>query len=103
MKTFKQYLQEHNPFATKSIIKKLNPLDKEMAKLKKMRKQGITGMAKEKLMKKIGVMRPSTATTNKLRDKLKDEKEKRKADKEKLEAQTKKINDLENQLHRPGQ
>ena len=43
MKTFSQYVQEHNPFTVKSIVKKLNPLDKEMAKLKRMRKRGIKG------------------------------------------------------------
>ena len=29
MKTFNQYVQEHNPFTVKSVVKKLNPLDKE--------------------------------------------------------------------------
>ena len=47
MKTFNQYVQEHNPFTAKSVVKKLNPLDKEMAKLKRMRTLGVTGLAKK--------------------------------------------------------
>ena len=55
MKTFRQYVQEHNPLAVKSIIKKINPLDKQMAKLKSFRKRGVTGAVKDALVKSIMV------------------------------------------------
>ena len=100
MKTFSQYVQEHNPLAVKSIVKKLNPLDKQMAKLKRMRKRGITGLAKDALVKSITGKRPKPGATKAVKDELKNEKKARKKDQEKLAKQTKKINDLENQI--PG-
>ena len=100
MKTFNQYVQEHNPLAVKSIVKKLNPLDKQMAKLKRMRKRGITGLAKDALVKSITGKRPKPGATKAVKDELKNEKKARKKDQEKLAKQTKKINDLENQI--PG-
>ena len=100
MKTFSQYVQEHNPLAVKSIVRRLNPLDKQMRKLKRIRKLGVTGLAKQNLLKKIGVMRPASAQVNKVKDELKKEKKARKKDQEKLDKQTKKINDLEKKV--PG-
>ena len=100
MKTFSQYVQEHNPLAVKSIVKKLNPLDKQMRKLKQMRKKGITGLAKDALVKSITGKRPKPGATKAVKDELKNEKKARKKDQEKLAKQTKKINDLENQI--PG-
>ena len=100
MKTFSQYVQEHNPLAVKSIVRKLNPLDKQMRKLKRMQKLGVTGMAKQNLLKKIGVMRPASTQVKKVKNELEKEKKERKKDQEKLDKQTKKINDLEKKI--PG-
>ena len=100
MKTFNQYVQEHNPLAVKSIVKKLNPLDKQMRKLKRMQKRGVTGLAKDALVKSITGKRPKPGATKAVKDELKNEKKARKKDQEKLAKQTKKINDLENQI--PG-
>ena len=69
MKTFSQYIQEHNPLAVKSIVKKLNPLDKQMAKLKRFQKRGITGAAKDALWKSITGKRPKSADVKKWKDK----------------------------------
>ena len=69
MKTFSQYVQEHNPLAVKSIVKKLNPLDKQMAKLKRMRKRGITGLAKDALVKSITGKRPKPGEVKQWKDK----------------------------------
>ena len=100
MKTFNQYIQEHNPLAVKSIVKKLNPLDKQMRKLKRMQKRGVTGAVKDALVKSITGKRPSPSATKANRDELKKEKKARKKDQEKLDKQTKKINDLEKKI--PG-
>ena len=100
MKTFNQYIQEHNPLAVKSIVKKLNPLDKQMAKFKRLQKRGITGAVKDALVKSITGKRPSPSATKANRDELKKEKKAREKDQEKLAKQTKKINDLEKQI--PG-
>ena len=100
MKTFSQYIQEHNPLAVKSMVKKLNPLDKQMAKLKRMQKRGVTGAVKDALVKSITGKRPKPGATKAVKDELKNEKKARKKDQEKLAKQTKKINDLENQI--PG-
>jgi hypothetical protein len=100
MKTFSQYVQEHNPLAVKSIVRKLNPLDKQMKKLKRMQKRGVTGLAKDALVKSITGKRPKPGATKAVKDELKNEKKARKKDQEKLAKQTKKINDLENQI--PG-
>ena len=72
MKTFSQYVQEHNPFTVKSMVKKLNPLDKEMAKLKRMRKRGVTGLAKDALVKSITGKRPKSTDVKKWKDKNSD-------------------------------
>ena len=100
MKTFSQYVQEHNPLAVKSIVKKLNPLDKQMAKLKRMQKRGVTGLAKDALVKWITGKRPKPGVTKAVKDELKNEKKARKKDQEKLDKQTKIINDLEKKV--PG-
>ena len=100
MKTFNQYVQEHNPLAVKSIVRKLNPLDKQMKKLKRMQKRGVTGLAKDALVKSITGKRPKPGVTKAVKDELKNEKKARKKDQEKLAKQTKKINDLEKKI--PG-
>ena len=100
MKTFSQYVQEHNPLAVKSIVKKLNPLDKQMAKLKRMQKRGVTGAVKDALVKSITGKRPSPSATKANRDELKKEKKERKKDQEELAKKTKIINDLEKKI--PG-
>ena len=97
MKTFNQYVQEHNPLAVKSIVKKLNPLDKQMAKLKRMQKRGVTGLAKDALVKSITGMRPKPGATaavkkeikavSKRADKLEAELEKERKEKEELQKQ----------------
>ena len=69
MKTFNQYVQEHNPLAVKSIVKKLNPLDKQMRKLKSLRKRGITGAVKDAVVKSITGKRPKSADVKKWIDK----------------------------------
>ena len=100
MKTFNQYIQEHNPLAVKSIVKKLNPLDKQMRKLKRMQKMGVTGVAKQAVMKNILGMRPKPGATKAVKDELKNAKKQRKKDQEELAKKTKKINDLEKKV--PG-
>tara|TARA_R100001244_G_scaffold114992_1_gene85240 strand:+ start:1643 stop:1948 length:306 start_codon:yes stop_codon:yes gene_type:complete len=69
MKTFNQYIQEHNPFAVKSIVKKINPLDKQMAKLKRMQKRGVTGAVKDALVKSITGKRPKSGEVKQWKDK----------------------------------
>ena len=100
MKTFNQYIQEHNPLAVKSIVKKLNPLDKQMAKLKRMQKRGVTGLAKDALVKSITGKRPKPGVTKAVKDELKKEKKQRKKDQNLLAKKTKIINDLEKKI--PG-
>ena len=63
MKTFSQYVQEHNPLAVKSIVKKINPLDKQMRQLKRLQKRGITGAVKDALVKSITGKRPKPGAT----------------------------------------
>ena len=90
MKTFNQYVQEHNPLAVKSIVKKLNPLDKQMRKLKQMRKKGITGLAKDALVKSITGKRPKSGEVKQWKDKnadLSKEIKKQKDEIEKLKKQ----------------
>ena len=83
MKTFNQYVQEHNPLAVKSIVKKINPLDKQMAKLKRMRKRGVTGAVKDALVKSITGKRPKSGEVKQWKDKNADlSKEIKKAKKE---------------------
>ena len=83
MKTFNQYVQEHNPLAVKSIVKKINPLDKQMAKLKRMRKRGVTGAVKDALVKSITGKRPKSGEVKKWKDKNADlSKDIKKANKE---------------------
>ena len=69
MKTFNQYIQEHNPFAVKSIVKKINPLDKQMAKLKSFQKRGVTGAVKDALVKSITGKRPKSGEVKQWKDK----------------------------------
>ena len=71
MKTFNQYVQEHNPLAVKSIVKKLNPLDKQMSKLKSLQKRGITGAVKDAVVKSITGMRPKPGATAAVRKEIK--------------------------------
>ena len=83
MKTFNQYIQEHNPFAVKSIVKKINPLDKQMAKLKKFQKRGVTGAVKDALVKSITGKRPKSGEVKQWKDKNADlSKDIKKANKE---------------------
>ena len=92
MKTFNQYVQEHNPLAVKSIVKKLNPLDKQMRKLKQMRKKGITGLAKDALVKSITGKRPKSGEVKKWKDKNADlSKEIKKKDTEIAKLKDKKV------------
>ena len=100
MKTFRQYIQEHNPLSVKSMVKKINPLDKQMAKLKRMRKRGVTGAVKDALVKSITGKRPKSGEVQKYKDELKKEKEERTKEKKASEKKDKKINDLEKKI--PG-
>ena len=100
MKTFSQYVQEHNPLSVKSIVKKLNPLDKQMKQLKRFRKRGVTGAVKDALVKSITGKRPKPGATKAVKDELKKEKKQRKKDQEELDKKTKIINDLEKKI--PG-
>ena len=90
MKTFNQYVQEHNPLAVKSIVKKINPLDKQMAKLKRMQKRGVTGAVKDALVKSITGKRPKSGEVKQWKDKnadLSKEIKKQKDEIEKLKKQ----------------
>ena len=90
MKTFRQYVQEHNPLAVKSIVKKINPLDKQMAKLKKFQKRGVTGAVKDALVKSITGKRPKSGEVKQWKDKnadLSKEIKKQKDEIEKLKKQ----------------
>ena len=69
MKTFNQYVQEHNPLAVKSIVKKINPLDKQMRQLKRLQKRGITGAVKDALWKSITGKRPKSGEVKQWKDK----------------------------------
>ena len=83
MKTFRQYIQEHNPLSVKSMVKKINPLDKQMAKLKKFQKRGVTGAVKDALVKSITGKRPKSGEVKKWKDKNADlSKDIKKANKE---------------------
>ena len=93
MKTFNQYIQEHNPFAVKSIVKKINPLDKQMAKLKRMQKRGVTGAVKDALVKSITGKRPKSGEVKQWKDKNADlSKEIKKKDTEIEKLKDKKVN-----------
>ena len=90
MKTFSQYIQEHNPLAVKSIVKKINPLDKQMRQLKRLRKRGITGAVKDALVKSITGKRPKPGEVKQWKDKnadLSKEIKKKDAEIEKLKKQ----------------
>ena len=97
MKTFNQYVQEHNPLAVKSMVKKINPLDKQMRQLKRLQKRGITGAVKDAVVKSITGMRPKPGATaavkkeikavSKRADKLEAELEKERKEKEELQKQ----------------
>ena len=93
MKTFNQYVQEHNPLAVKSIVKKINPLDKQMAKLKKFQKRGVTGAVKDALVKSITGKRPKSGEVKQWQDKNADlSKEIKKKDTEIEKLKDKKVN-----------
>ena len=93
MKTFNQYVQEHNPLAVKSIVKKLNPLDKQMRKLKSLRKRGVTGAVKDALVKSITGKRPKSGEVKQWKDKNADlSKEIKKKDTEIEKLKDKKVN-----------
>ena len=93
MKTFNQYVQEHNPLAVKSIVKKINPLDKQMAKLKKFQKRGVTGAVKDALVKSITGKRPKSGEVKQWKDKNADlSKEIKKKDAEIEKLKDKKVN-----------
>ena len=92
MKTFNQYVQEHNPLAVKSIVKKINPLDKQMAKLKSLQKRGITGAVKDALVKSITGKRPKSGEVKQWKDKNADlSKEIKKKDAEIAKLKDKKV------------
>ena len=92
MKTFSQYVQEHNPLAVKSIVKKINPLDKQMKKLKRFQKRGVTGAVKDALVKSITGKRPKSADVKKWKDKNADlSKEIKKKDTEIAKLKDKKV------------
>ena len=92
MKTFRQYVQEHNPLSVKSIVKKINPLDKQMAKLKRMQKRGVTGAVKDALVKSITGKRPKSGEVKQWKDKNADlSKEIKKAKKEIEKLKNKKV------------
>ena len=92
MKTFNQYVQEHNPLAVKSIVKKINPLDKQMAKLKKFQKRGVTGAVKDALVKSITGKRPKSGEVKQWKDKNADlSKEIKKKDAEIAKLKDKKV------------
>ena len=100
MKTFKQYIQEHNPLSVKSMVKKINPLDKQMAKLKSFRKRGVTGAVKDALWKSItGKRAKQNDRAKKAEDDLKKEKKGRTADNKKAEKKDERIADLEDILY----
>ena len=92
MKTFNQYVQEHNPLSVKSMVKKLNPLDKQMAKLKKFQKRGVTGAVKDALVKSITGKRPKSGEVKQWKDKNADlSKEIKKKDTEIAKLKDKKV------------
>ena len=92
MKTFRQYIQEHNPLSVKSMVKKINPLDKQMAKLKRMQKRGVTGAVKDALVKSITGKRPKSGDVKKWKDKNADlSKEIKKKDAEIAKLKDKKV------------
>ena len=93
MKSFNQYIQEHNPLSVKSMVKKLNPLDKQMAKLKKFQKRGVTGAVKDALVKSITGKRPKSGEVKQWKDKNADlSKEIKKKDAEIEKLKDKKVN-----------
>ena len=102
MKTFSQYIQEHNPLAVKSIVKKINPLDKQMKKLNRMRKLGITGMAKQAVMKNIFKGRPSNKEKKQWKDKNTALGKERDKWKQKYDQASKKKGDAEDKVYRWG-
>ena len=92
MKTFNQYIQEHNPLAVKSMVKKLNPLDKQMRKLKSLQKRGVTGAVKDALVKSITGKRPKSGEVKQWKDKNADlSKEIKKANKEIVKLKKQKV------------
>ena len=103
MKTYSEFtfVQEHNPMAIKSIVKKINPLDKLQDKI---RKKGLTGTAKDALKDKIDKLNPfsdmNKAKTMAKKKDLKGLKNTRTGLKQKLGVLNVKINDLEDKIRR---
>ena len=97
---FKEF-QEHNPLAVKNIIKKINPLDKLQDKLKK---KGLSGMAKDVLKKKLDKLNPfsdiNKARTQAKKKDLKGLKKQRDAINQKLGVLKVQINDLEDETRK---
>ena len=91
-------VQEHNPLAVRNIVKKINPIDKLQDKLKK---KGISGMAKDALKKKMDALNPMSDINKKATMSKKKELRKLKGDRKqinkKLDTMSKRINDLEDE------
>ena len=100
MKTFNQYVQEHNPLAVKSIVKKINPLDKQMRQLKRLQKRGITGAVKDAVVKSITGMRPKPGATAAVRKEIKAVNKEKAAMQKALDKAAKEKRDLQAQI--PG-
>ena len=101
MRTYSEFkdVQEHNPLAIRNIVKAINPLDKLTDKL---RKKGISGIAKDALKKKIDKLNPfsdmNKARTMAKKKDLKGLKKQRDSLNQKLEVLKVKINDLEDEV-----
>lgn len=101
MRTYSEFkdVQEHNPLAIRNIVKAINPLDKLTDKL---RKKGISGMAKDALKKKIDKLNPfsdmNKARTMAKKKDLKGLKKQRDSLNQKLGVLKVKINDLEDEV-----
>jgi hypothetical protein len=101
MRTYSEFkdVQEHNPLAIRNIVKKINPLDKVTDKL---RKKGLSGMAKDALKKKLDKLNPMSdinkAKTMANKKDLRGMKDKRDAIKQKLGVLNVQINDLEDEI-----
>ena len=103
MKTFSEYIQEHNPLAVKSLIKKVNPLDKQMRQLKRMKKMGVKGLVLKGVQKKVDKLMPGRKRRRKEAEAEKKELVGLKKEREKLDKQnaklSKTINDKEDIIY----
>ena len=103
MLTYSEFkdVQEHNPLSISNIIKKINPLDKLQDKLKK---KGLSGMAKDVLKKKLDKLNPfsdiNKARTQAKKKDLKGLKKQRDAINQKLGVLKVQINDLEDETRK---